>query len=69
MPEPLKNKPKKTMQKKLDANIQTNIDFKDISTEIKDFVNSYLIINRKATIGELYDNGLLKILYERNYLE
>lgn len=60
---------KKTLQKKEVANIQKNIDIKEVSAVIKDFVNSYLILNRKATIGELYDNGLLKILYEGNYLE
>jgi site-specific DNA-methyltransferase (adenine-specific) len=39
-----------------------------IQKTIKDYVKTYLLINKSATIGELYDNGLLKILYENHSL-
>lgn len=44
------------------------INTKNVRGTIKDFVKSYLLVNKSATIGELYDSGLLKILYENKCL-
>lgn len=49
-------------------NQDEKINVGNVYSTIKNFVKNYLLINRSATIGELYDNGLLKILYENNQL-
>lgn len=46
-----------------------NGDLDTAKKTIQEFVRSYLLINKSATIGELYDNGLLKILYKNNCLD
>ena len=57
--------------KKIDINLpekKIKIDNKEIKKEVKNFVQNYLKKNKKPTLGELYDNGLIKVLFEKNLL-
>ncbi|MCZ0933413.1 MAG: DNA methyltransferase, partial [Oligoflexia bacterium] len=51
---------------KIDVKKEKNI--LNVESIIKKYVTDYLIQNKTATIGALYNNGLLKVLYENNSL-
>ena len=56
---------------KIDLNFldkKYKIDKKEIKKEVKNFVQKYLEINTKPSLGELYDNGLIKVLFEKDLL-
>ena len=51
---------------KLTNNKENSLD--TIKKETKKFVKSYIKKNNTPSLGELYDNGLIKILFEKNLL-
>ena len=58
-------------KKKIDINLldkKIKVDKKEITKEVKNFVQNYLELNKKPSLGELYDNGLIKALFEKNLL-
>ena len=58
-------------KKKIDINLldkKIKVDKKEIKKEVKNFVQNYLELNKKPSLGELYDNGLIKVLFEKNLL-
>ena len=61
----------KISNNRLDFNLKNNnhdFSFDEIKKEVKKFVNNYLKTNINPSLGEIYDNGLLKILFEKNLL-
>lgn len=55
-------------EKLIKTDFKEKEDDLNVKSIIKKYVTNYLIQNKSATIGELYNNGLLKILYENNSL-